>query len=90
MIHLSDERGTKVPFIAHRVVVKNCGKTAAEGCKAYTIISELDVERAAWIRPSDNLVYAATLNVDDIEYLDLYAITEDGRMCVIPLEYGYS
>jgi hypothetical protein len=62
----------------------------AEWCKAYTIISENDVERAAWIRPSDHLVYAATLNVNDIEYLDLYAITEDGQICVIPLEYGYS
>jgi hypothetical protein len=90
MIHLTDDSGTKVPFIAHRIVVKNCGKTAAEWCKAYTIISENDVERAAWIRPSDHLVYAATLNVNDIEYLDLYAITEDGQICVIPLEYGYS
>jgi hypothetical protein len=90
MIHLTDDSGTKVPFIAYRIVVKNCGKTAAEWCKAYTIISENDVERAAWIRPSDHLVYAATLNVNDIEYLDLYAITEDGQICVIPLEYGYS
>jgi hypothetical protein len=90
MIHLADYSGTEVPFIAHRIVVKNCGKTAAEGCKAYTIISENDVERAAWIKPSDHLVYAATLTVNDIEYLDLYAISKDGQMCIIPLEYGYS
>jgi hypothetical protein len=89
-IHLSDGNGNRIPFVAHRIVVKNRGKTAAEGCKAYTIISTNDVERAAWMRPHDHLVYTVTLNVNDIEYLDLYAITEDGRMCVIPLEYGYS
>lgn len=89
-IYLIDDSGAKIRFIAHRIIVKNCGKTAADGCKAYTLISENDVERAAWIRPNDHLVYTVTLNVDDIEYLDLYAMTEDGRMCVISLEFGYS
>jgi hypothetical protein len=46
-IHLTDDNGKRVPFIAHRIVVKNDGKTAAEGCIVYTIISKSDVERAA-------------------------------------------
>jgi hypothetical protein len=34
--------------------------------------------------------YTVTLNVQDLEYVDLYAVSQDRMTCVIPLEYGYT
>jgi hypothetical protein len=31
-----------------------------------------------------------TLNVQDLEYVDLYAVSQDRTTCVIPLEQGYA
>ena len=76
-IDLTQDDGSTVRFVAHRVVVRNHGKSAAECCKAYIETSRNEIERAAWMIPHDN-DYTITLNVHDIEYVDLYAITEDG------------
>jgi hypothetical protein len=39
---------------------------------------------------SNDRPYTVTLNVQDLEYADLYAVSQDRMTCVIPLEYGYS
>ena len=89
-IDLTEDDGSTVHFVAHRIVVRNRGKTAAENCKPYINISKNEIERAAWMLPDETKVYTVTLNVDDIEYVDLYAVTQDGLRCVIPTEVGYS
>jgi len=89
-ISLNNDDGVPVTFIAHRIVVRNDGRTAAKDCKAYIRISPTSIQRTAWVLPDNNRSYTVTLNVRDLEYVDLYAVTQDRRIRVIPLEYGYS
>jgi hypothetical protein len=88
--HLDDNSGNRVEFIAHRIVIRNTGRTAAKDCKAYIRISETQIQRTAWMISSNDRPYTVTLNVQDLEYADLYAVSQDRMTCVIPLEYGYS
>jgi hypothetical protein len=87
---LRNEEGNPIEFIAHRIVVRNTGRTAAKDCKAYIKIGETLVQRTAWMISDNDRPHTVTLNVEDLEYVDLYAISQDGRTRVIPLEHGYS
>jgi hypothetical protein len=89
-ISLNNDDGVPVTFIAHRIVVRNDGRTAAKDCKAYIRTSPTSIQRTAWVLPDNNRSYTVTLNVRDLEYVDLYAVSQDRRIRVIPLEYGYS
>ena len=83
--------GAVISFNANRIRVRNTGKSAAKDCKVYVHYTEDDVERAAWMVSSANSGYTVTLNVDDREFVDLCAISDDlTQPRVIPLEHGYS
>jgi hypothetical protein len=45
--HLNDNTGNPVEFIAHRIIIRNTGRTAAKDCKAYVRISETQIQRTA-------------------------------------------
>jgi hypothetical protein len=87
---LRNEENNPIEFIAHRIVVRNTGRTAAKDCKAYIKIGETLAQRTAWMISDNDRPHTVTLNVEDLEYVDLYAISQDGSTRVIPLEQGYS
>lgn len=86
-----------IEYYANRIRVRNKGKSAAKDCKVYVDYPhentehEIDTERAAWLVPYANSGYTLTLNVNDKEFVDLCAISDDvNQPRVIPLEYGYT
>lgn len=52
----SPYRETPNAHIATRIAVKNSGRTAAENCKAFLIIKNLEV-RVAWMIPKEDFTY---------------------------------
>lgn len=91
-----DEGNVRIDFNANRIRVRNRGKSAAKDCKVYVDYpqnnteNERDTERGAWMIPYANSGYTLTLNVNDREFVDLCAISDDvNRPRIIPLEYGY-
>ena len=91
-LHTGIARGNAlVPFYANRIRVRNSGRSAAKDCKVYVHYNNNDVERTAWMIPNKNSEYTVTLNVDDREFVDLCAISDDVDLPrVIPLERNYS
>ena len=80
-----------VTFNANRIRVRNRGKSAAKDCKVYIDYTENDVERGAWMISNPSSGYTITLNVEDREFVDLCAISDNlTQPRVIPLEHGYS
>jgi hypothetical protein len=78
-------------FYANRIRVRNRGRSAAKDCKVYVDYTKNDIERAAWMVSNASSGYTLTLNVEDREFIDLCAVSEDiNQPRVIPLEYGYS
>jgi hypothetical protein len=61
----------KVKYIVNRVIIKNNGKSAAEGCKGILKMKNAE-EKICWYVPSE--IYKMTINVDSIEYLDVCAV----------------
>lgn len=86
--HLDDNSGNRVEFIAHRIVIRNTGRTAAKDCKAYIRISETQIQRTAWMISSNDRPYTVTLNVQDLEYADLYAVSHLEYAVYRDLEYA--
>ncbi len=79
-----------VLFNANRFRVRNSGRSAAKNCKAYVHYNDNDVERTAWLISNTNGEHTVTLNVEDREFVDLCAISDDVNLPrVIPLERGY-
>lgn len=79
-----------VLFNANRFRVRDSGRSAAKDCKAYVHYNDNDVERTAWLISNTNGEYTVTLNVEDREFVDLCAISDDVNLPrVIPLERGY-
>ena len=79
-----------VLFNANRFRVRNSGRSAAKDCKAYVHYNDNDVERTAWLISNTNGEHTVTLNVEDREFVDLCAISDDVNLPrVIPLERGY-
>lgn len=80
-----------VPFNANRIRVRNSGRSAAKDCKAYVHYNDNDVERTAWmISNANSSEFTVTLNVEDREFVDICAISDDAnQLRVIPLERGY-
>lgn len=60
-----------VPYVVNRVIIKNDGKSAAEGCKGVLKINNTE-EKICWYVPSER--YKMTINVDSSEYLDICAM----------------
>jgi hypothetical protein len=81
--------GNKTRFIVNRLVVINKGKSGAKDCKVYVRIEERSrYQRVGWMLPDDNSAFTVTLNVNTPEYVDLIAISEDGRHIVFTDERG--
>jgi hypothetical protein len=79
-----------VLFNANRFRVRDSGRSAAKDCKAYVHYNDNDVERTAWLISNTNGEHTVTLNVEDREFVDLCAISDDVNLPrVIPLERGY-
>jgi len=79
-----------VLFNANRFRVRDSGRSAAKDCKAYVHYNDNDVERTAWLISNTNGEHTVTLNVEDREFVDLCAISDDVDLPrVIPLERGY-
>jgi hypothetical protein len=79
-----------VLFNANRFRVRDSGRSAAKDCKAYIHYNDNDVERTAWLISNTNGEHTVTLNVEDREFVDLCAISDDVNLPrVIPLERGY-
>lgn len=78
-----------VPFIANGVRVRNSGRSAAQGCRAYVESAGNDMERTGWVLPDNDNEYTLALNVDIPAYVDLCAISNDAKTRVITLEGGY-
>jgi hypothetical protein len=79
-----------VLFNANRFRVRDSGRSAAKDCKGYVHYNDKDVERTAWLISNTNGEYTVTLNVEDREFVDLCAISDDVNLPrVIPLERGY-
>jgi hypothetical protein len=86
-----------IDYYANRIMVRNRGRSAAKDCKVYVDYPqgnrehEINTERTAWLVPYANSGYTLTLNVNDREFVDLCAISDDvNQPRVIPLEYGYT
>jgi len=79
-----------VLFNANRFRVRDSGRSAANDCKAYVHYNDNDVEHTAWLISNTNGEHTVTLNVEDREFVDLCAISDDVNLPrVIPLERGY-
>jgi hypothetical protein len=61
----------KAKYVVNRVIIKNKGKSAAEGCKGILKMNNME-EKICWYVPSEK--YKMTINVDSIEYLDVCAV----------------
>jgi hypothetical protein len=97
-IRIAREPGVDDRFAANRIRVRNAGRSAAEDCKVYIDYPHppdnpergKDTERGAWVVPYEKSGYTLTLNVHDMEFVDVSAISLDGQIRVVPLEYGYT
>jgi hypothetical protein len=83
------------PFIANRIIVINKGGSGAKDCKVY-IRSEVkgfdiqnEIERVGWMLPDENTALTVTLNVNTPEYVDLCAISKDGKLIALTNERGF-
>ncbi len=81
---ITDPHRTK--YTGTRIKVENNGGSAAEDCKATLITKETEL-RVGWMIPKQDCT--VTINADDVEYLDLCAISEDGTVLVFTTERGY-
>ena len=89
-VDIEIEKGRSIPFIANRVIVKNTGRSGAKDCKVY-IRSEKDNlnYRVGWLLPDHNTALTVTLNVNIPEYVDLCAMSIDGKYLAISNERGF-
>jgi hypothetical protein len=65
----------KIKYIVNRAVIRNKGRSAAEGCKGMIKINDKE-EKVCWYPQADR--YKITINRNSIEYLDVCA-TIDGN-----------
>jgi hypothetical protein len=78
-----------IPFIANGVRVRNRGRSAAQGCRAYVESTGNDMERTGWMLPDNDNEHTLALNEDTPAYVDLCAISNDAKTRVITHERGY-
>lgn len=75
-------------YAAHRIIVRNIGKTAAKNCKGYVIANGIK-ERVCWSIPKDRAVIK--INAEDEERLDVCSLQNDTGMrpkIIVPTEEG--
>lgn len=65
---------SRIPYIVNRIIVKNLGRTAAEGCKG-SIVMDGEEEKVCWSIPHER--YIITINANDREYLDVCAVLSE-------------
>ncbi len=76
----------RTKYTGTRIKVENNGRSAAEDCKASLVTKETEI-RVGWMIPKQDCT--VTINADDAEYLDLFAIREDGTDLVFTTDRGY-
>jgi len=89
-VDIEIEKGRSIPFIANRVIVKNKGGSGAKDCKVYIRLEKGNLYyRVGWLLPDNNTALTVTLNVNMPEYVDLCAISKDGKYLAISNERGF-
>jgi hypothetical protein len=70
-----------------RIRIWNCGRSSATNCKAFLVVGN-QIERVAWMLPSEQEGGTVTLNVQDREFINLCARTRDRTLAFRSTERG--